>query len=568
MSVTKQRYLVSNKDNGILPAGIKAHSCPTGNCIKGKGVTYPAEALPDMFVFYKNTDGISVDPSATPTVANLILGQYKANKFGVIDRIDKIIGDKISSDNVLSMHAVTPNIGRNEVSRWLFDCVRKNTLYGLNVDITSNRTRQEYAMNKAARYPISYDTSVNPACDTCDDDTYCREISCGMVDMFNGTMGNNAGFFDYREEPKPVKAFVYNPTNYIFCLTGVVGDSGKCDSFTGIKGVRIQGKDTLFSGTLGSTTTTHSSQIQQLINEIWCSFSAHQGAAWVSDGDLNSACTDIEITINSCMGVQLIKYDDTYIDPCATEAVSFSRTIPKNCVNCGSAASQTKTYGCAIGFVGELAEEGCDCLGKSDYPVTYYPTNVAVSAIEGFVDGVFEIVVPAVSPEGFGVQLWEDAYGSEPRPGYNDSELRTGGQYDKLLDIARSKGVLLDCSTPYCVISWEANAYGHWADPIGLIGSTVVRNIIAIPQSFSQKEALVADLNALKNVNNCYGIVDIACTEDPEPGPPTPSVSTTPYATPSVTPSVTKSVSITHSVTKSISVTPSISISVTPSTSH
>lgn len=568
---TKQRFFSVKTDVGILPAGIKAHDCPGGNCIKGKGVTFPSEAKPDMFVFYKDSDKYSIDPSSSiPAGSIIIVGQYKADSNGVIREIVKIMGDKMSASTLLSLRGAVPQVARNEVSRWMFTCVKKNTLYGLNVDIQSNRTRQEFAQNKEARYPLLYDTTEAAACETCDDTTVCRTIVCGMVDQFNGNQPGDGGFVEYREEPKPVKAFYYNDTNFIFCLDGSESACGGCDTYTGIKGIHIQGKDILFGDTMNTTTTSHTSQINRLIEQIDCAFNAHQGTSWIGSGTLSGACLSLELFINTCVdGVQLIKHDGTYLAPCRSESVSFTKTNTKPCVNCGDSNLLTTTYNCAIGFIGQVAEENCNCEGKSDNPVTYYPTHVNVSAISGFVDGVFEVVVPGLAPENFGVQLWDTAYRADVRPGFYDHNRRTGGWTNHLLDRARNKGIELVCNVPYCVISWAAKAYGHWVDDIGLHGGTVVENYIAVPMSFATKTALIADLNAIKNVDNCLGIVDITCTEDPQPGPPSPSVSSTPYATPSVTASVTKSATPSVSSSPSTSATPSItpSVSITPSTS-
>lgn len=572
MSETKTRFFYANSDAGILPAGIKAHDCPSGNCPKGKGVTYPVEALPDMIVFYKKSDGYSIDPSATPTTPGIIMGQYKADKNGVIVEILKIIGDSISCDNIESMNAVTANAGRGEQSRLMWTCSKKNTIYGFNVDITSNRTRQEFAMNKPARYPVSYDTTLAAACDSCDDTTVCRTIACGIVDMFNGTMsGDETGFIPYKEEPKPVKAYVINPIDYVFCLDGVEEACGECTSYTGIKGINIQGELTYFN-TLNSATTTAASQLQKLADEITCAFNKHQGFAYIGGGTISGACVSLQLIVNSCMsGVQLIKADGSYLAPCYTNPVTLQKLSTKNCVNCGETNALTTTYNCGIGFSGELAEEVHGIEGGSDYVVNYYPTNVNVNVTSGFVDHVFEVTVPAISPEGFGAQLYDMAYRGDIRPGFYDHQRRTGGEFNHLMEKARSKQVELKQHTPYCVISWEANAYGHWTENLGFNGSAYVSNVFFIPQAYNMKEALVADLNALKNVNNFRGIADIACTADPEPGPPSVSVSSTPFATPTITPSVTKSAtpSVSKTATPSISATTSVSPtrSVTPSTS-
>lgn len=576
---TKSRFFTVKTDVGILPAGIKALDCPSGNCPKGKGVTYPAEARADMFVFYTNSDQISIDPSSTPTTPNVVMGQYKANGNGVITEILKIIGDKITACDLLSLRAVAAQVGRPQISRWMYSCSKKDTYYGLNVDITSNRTRLEFAMDQNARYVMGYDTSIEPGCDNCDDPTTCRVIACRMIDTFNGNLPGDGGFVPYIEEPKPVRAFYYNPTNLKFCLDGSQSSCGGCENFTGIKGVSIQGRDVLFSDTLNSTTTSHASQLKRLTEQITCAFSPHQGTAWIGGGTISGACTSIELIINTCMGVKLIKADGSYLDQCDSETVSFTKTSTRPCVGCPDSNLISTTYDCAIGFIGELAEENCNCEGKGDNPVRYYTTEVSVSSSGGFIDGVFDVVVEAVSPEGFGVQLWETAYRGDIRPGYLDHNRRTGGEFNALFDKARQRGVELVCNLPYCVIAWSANAYGQFVDDIGFHGRTVVENYVAIPMSFDTKEALVADLNALKNADNIRGIVDIACTVDPDPGPPSPSVTPSAYATPSVTPtvsktpsvtpsiSISKSTSVTGSITLSVSKTPSLTVSITVSKS-
>lgn len=553
--VTIERWLVSKNNAGVLPAGIQVFSCPGGNC--KKGIAFPTSAVEGMFVFYGD-DRVSVDPSATPTVQNLRMGMYYARKGnGVVTEILKIAGEKIScGSNFLSGVAVAPTLGTGEVGRGMFTCSTKNTLYTLQAQIESNRTRQEFAENKKMTIIGQYDTSVNPACDDCTDPTVCREIVCGIVQSLNGELGTG-DFPAFRSEKSPAKFFVYNKFDDTFCLSGVTSACGDCNSFTGIKGISIQGQDHIFGNTLNSATTSHITQLKTLIENIDCSFETGQGKAFLGQGTINSACVDIKLIVNSCIGVRLINADGTYLEPCTTTENTFSKVGGKICVDCGSASTTTTTYDCSIGWYGELAEENCDCNGKSDIPVTYYPTHVTLTPLDGFTDFVSEIVTSAAVPYGWGVQLWEEQYKSEVKPGFHDTEWRTEGIYDRVHPLARSKNVDLACDTGYCVLSFTTAPYGQEAYGFGLEGKAYVRTVIPIPQQDTTTITdLLADLNGLKNANNCYGITDFSCTADPTPGAPTPSVTPSRYSTPSVT----RSISATITVTRTSSVTTSISV--------
>ena len=565
MSVTKQRVFTVKTDVGIMPAGIKVHDSG------GQGVVFPVQAVADMIVFYRKIDHISIDPSSTPSYPDIIMGQYKADKTTkVVNKLVKIIGDRISGNQMISMNAVGPRAARPEIGRLMWTCTGKNKYYSAMVDVKSNRTLTEYGENKWARYPIQYDTTVDGTCDSCDDLTTCIQMMCSMVDQFNGKQVGD-GYIPYIEAPKAAKAFVYRDTDYTFQLSGVESDCAECTSYTGIKGVHLQGKDYIWGGTLNAATSSHVSQLQTIVDKITESFPAHQGTAWIGQATFSGSCLIQEIKINTCVdGVKLIKHDGTYLEG-TTSSNTFTKTSTKLCVGCGENGTDTVTYTCAIGFIGPVAEENCHCDGKGDNGVRYYPTNILVSDFVGFNDAVFQTVQTAVAPANFGVQLWDQVYRSDPYPGMYDHIRRTGGEFNHNMDRSRVYNVDLSCPVGYCVISWDANAYGHYENAIGLNGGTQVRNEFMIPIGFATATALVADLNALKNYNNLAGILDIACAADTTPAGPTPSISVTPFATPSITPSVSASLtrSVTPSVTPTVSssATPSVTRSTTPSTS-
>lgn len=547
--VTIERWLVSNNDAGVLPAGIQVFSCPGGNC--KNGISFPTQAVPGMFVFYSSDDATrtSIDPSATPTTKNIVMGiYYSRTKNNVITEILKIAGEKLVPEQIVGGASAMPVVGRGEVGRATFTCVKKNQLYSIKASIESNRTRQELDWNKKLERIGQYDTTVNPTCDSCDDNTVCLDIVKGIVDDLNGAK-DTGDFPEYRREPIPAKFFVYHRYNYEFCLDGVESACGHCDSYTGIKGIDIQGRQVIFGTTLATSSTTHQSQLSELLKKIDCAFEAHQGASWYGMGTYDDPCVTAKLVINADLGVRLIKHDDTFIDPC-------------NTVDNGAQS-------CALGWYGELAEENCDCTGKKDNPVTYYPTHVKLEAIDGFIDFTSALVEEAVIPLNWGVQLWDQQYKAEPAPGFHNTIIRTGGIYNEDLDFSRRKGVDIECPTGYCVLSITTAPYGYSPDAIGTsTGKAFVRTVIALKQS-DNNAAILADINAIKNANNCANVSDWACTEDPQPGPPSPSVSASRYATPSVTRSITVSITATRSITVSRSVTPSITVtrSLTPSIS-
>lgn len=547
--MTITRWLVSNNDAGVLPAGIQAFSCPGGNC--KNGIAFPTEARVGMFVFYSSDDATrtSVDPSATPTVKNLVMGiYYSRTKNAVITEILKVAGEKLIPEQIVGGASAVPIVGRGEVGRATATCVAKNKLYSIKASIESNRTRQELDWNKKLEIVGHYDTSVNPACDTCDDNTVCLDIMKGIVDDLNGDK-DTGDFPAYRREPIPVKFFIYHRYNNEFCLDGVESSCGYCDSFTGIKGIDIQGRQVLFGTTLATTTTSHQSQMAELLNKIDCAFEAHQGKAWWGQGTIADPCVTAKLVINSDVSVKLIKYDDSLVDPCA---------IVDN-------GAQT----CSFGWYGELAEENCDCLGKGDNAVTYYPTHVKLEALDGFVDFTSAVVTEAIVPLNWGVQLWDQQYRDDPAPGFHNAIYKTGGEFDTDLAFSRRMGVDIQCPTGYCVLAITTTPYGYNPSNVSTnSGRAYVRTVLALKNS-DDNSAILADINAIKNANNCNNISDWACTADPEPGPPSPSVSPSAYASPSVTRSVTRTITVTRSITITRSVTPSITItrSVTPSIS-
>ena len=546
--VTIERWLVGKNDVGVLPAGIQVFSCPGGNC--KKGLSFPVEAVVGMWVFYSADDPTrtSVDPSATPNTNNLIMGQYYSRHGNaVITEIMKIAGEKITCDQIISGASSAPIVGRGEVGRATASCVRKNKLYSVKASIESNRTRQELARNKKLEIIGQYDSSVNPSCDDCDDTTACLDVMKGIIDDLNGNK-DTGDFPTYVREPIPVKFFLWHQFSSVFCLDGVESSCNGCDSFTGIKGVEIGGVSHVFGTTLNTSTTSHQSQLGELIKNIDCAFEAHTGKAWLGQGTIDGSCVTTSLVINTDLGVNLIKHDGTLINPCDT-------------IDNGAQA-------CAIGWYGELAEENCDCEGKSDNAVTYYPTHVTLTAIDGFIDFTPSIVTEAVLPLNWGVQLWEQMYRAEPKPGYHNTILRTGGEFNGHLGISRVKGVDIKCPDGYCIISFTTAPYGHQPYATGIPGKAYVRTVLALPIG-TDNSALLEDLNAIKNVNNCNGVIDFTCAEDAEPGPPSPSVSPSRYATISVSRSITTSITPTRSssITPSVTATRSITVSVTRSIS-
>lgn len=547
--VTIERWLVSNNDAGVLPAGIPVFSCPGGNC--KNGISFPSQAKVGMFVFYSSDDRTrtSIDPSATPTIKNIILGQYYSRtKNGVITEILKMAGEKFVPEQLVGGASAMPIVGRGEVGRATFTCVKKNQLYSVKAYIESNRTRQELIRNKKLEVIGQYDTTVNPSCDDCDDNTVCLDITKGIVDDLNGNK-NSGDFPEYAREPIPAKFFVYHRYNYEFCLDGIESSCGNCESFTGIKGIDIQGRQVIFGTTLNTATTTHQSQLSELLKKIDCAFEAHQGVSWLGQGTYSDPCVTAKLIINADLGIKLIKHDDSLIEPC-------------NIVDNGAQS-------CALGWYGELATEGCDCTGRDDNPVVYHPTHVKLEAIDGFIDFTSSLVEEAIIPTNWGVQLWDHQFAADPNPGFHGTIVRTGGIYDNDVAYSRRKGVDIECLPGYCVLSITTTPYGY--EPYGIgtsVGRATVRTILALKQS-DDNSAILADINAIKNANNCANVSDWACTADPEPGPPTPSVSSSAYASPSVTRSITVSRTATRSITVSRSVTPTITVSrsVTPSIS-
>lgn len=534
-AVTKERFLVSKGDNGVLSAGIKVISCPSGNCAKGQGIVFPAEALPGMFVWYKSTDYLSVDPSSSTTGAPFVFGMFNdKNGDGVVNEIIKVAGDKVGCDFEY-LRGSAPIYPRPELSRFLFTCTSKDTLYAFKVYLESDLTRKQFYQNRGIEYPVQY---MNPpgACDSCDDTDTCIATRNGLVDYLNNLGGSGAPLWPkVKNEPVPVKAYVQHETDNTFTLDGVANSCSTCGSFTGIKGIKIQGTSYTFSNTYNSVTSV-SNQLETLIENINCSFPKNAGFAYLGKQTLTSTCPQIDIVINTGLEVELIRYDNAVIAPTSTAAIDF------------------KGFSCSIAFVGIVGKENCNCETISDDPVRYYPTHVDVSSIEGFTDAIFEKCQTAVQPINLGVQLWQQEFDADPRPGFGVEQYRTGGRYNNFLDIARSKGVLTDCNDVYCVVSW-GSYFGGLKPHIGTTAGVIVGNVVAIPHSSTvTKAALLADINALKNAGDSAFLSDVNCTVDADPGPPSPSPSKSNYATPTVTPSRT----VTPTVTKSISITPSI----------
>lgn len=552
--VTKEVVLAPSADNGVLAAGIKVLDCPTGDC-KGKSVIWPASAKHGTFVFYNNKTGMSVDPSATPGTGPLVFGMFHSSRNnGVVDSIIKIAGDKISSKLITSLRASAARGGQEEVSRGMFSCVSGNKLYSLNIDWTSDQTRKQFYKNRRARITASYIRKPGD-CEGCDDATVCMDVAKGIVDDFYAQVGNtDVPIWPYilRHNEAPVHLFVQHKQNYVFNLSGVESTCNGCDSYTGIKGISIQGKTFTFSNTLNSTTTSSHTQIKELVDNIRCSFGKHEGFAWKENGLPSGNCLPICIKVNTDLdNVKLIKYDDTLIEPTTVEPIYFTK---------GGV-----TYDCSIGAVGDMAEENCNCEGISDDPVLYFPTNVILSSVEGFNDFTFEVVDTAMQPINLGSQIWMLQYMSDVRPGLSETQQRTGGFINSLQAWSRSKGVEIDCSAMYCVISWNQKAGDYHPHPYETEKPVIVSNILAIKHGFTSTiSALLADLNAIKNVDNCLDIDDITCNIDATPDAPSPTPSSTPFATPSVTPTVTRTVSVTPSVTPTVTKTPSV----TPSPSH
>ena len=572
MSAVRERFLVSKDDRGVLAAGETIISCPSGNCAGGKGVTFPSAARAGMFVFYKNN--VSYDPSATPTVGPFVFGMFNDSKGnGVVDEIIKIAGEKVSKDGFLSLRGSAPVAGAEEVSRFMFDCVKYDTLYSINIDFESDRTHKEHYKNRTGRLVIQY-KPTNGACDTCSTDAIAREVACGLVDDFNNyrdpAIKKHGIPRAIRTEPIPVKAFVYNDTNYYFCLDGAEGDCGGCPKFSGIKGIAIQGVNYTFGGSLDSAGThTHKSQVDDLLDNINCAFDKHQGFAYKTRGTVEGACMSLKIVVNSCKYVELIQDDDTLLAPCEVEAVTYTKPNPKPCIDCGGSDNADTTFDGAIGFVGVMAEDECDCQNPSDNEIRYYPTNITTSW-GGFSDAVFDIIEEAQPPMNFGIQLWEKVYGGDLLNGYHAGQIRTGGKWNNLLAIARSKGVEVDCQIPYCVLSWQNYFGGNRPDPMSYHSGNVVGTVILIPfGDTTTKTALLADINALKNAGVMADVLaDIDCTVDTDPVV-SPSPSSTPDATPTATPSITptRTTTKTPTATPSRTTTPSITPSRTPSPS-
>lgn len=315
---------------------------------------------------------------------------------------------------------------------------------------------------------------------------------------------------------------------------------------------------------------THKSQVDALLDNINCAFDKHQGFAYKKRGSITTDCMSLQIVVNSCKYVELIQDDDTLLAPCEIATVSYTKPNPKPCIDCGGSDNADTTFDGAIGFVGIMAEENCDCQTPSDNQVFYYPTHVTVSAMSGFTDAVFDVVEEAEPPMNFGVQLWERVFKGDVRAGFHPAQISTGGKWNTLLDIARSKGINIDCDKAYCVLSWQNYFGGNRPDPMSYFSGNVVATVVLIPfGDTTTKTALLADINALKNAGvMADALADINCTVDTDPVT-SPSPSSTPDATPTATPSITptRTTTLTPTVTPSITTSRTTTPSRTPSPS-
>lgn len=569
--VAIEKYLVTTGNHAVFASGQKVFDCPNGDCTKNGGIRF--NGLHGQPVFYDPKTRLSVDPSAAPLTKSVVAGVFwDRNNDGIVDEIRKAAAEKIGCNLITGGGSQWPESGQEEVSKFMFTCTNLDTLYTLHAEIETDRTHKEFPAHRKAVITGQYKRTTG-SCDDCDTTLLCREVACGIVDSLNGDrmvcdLWKGGWPQTLNNEPFPVKFFVYNENTYVFNLDAVEGACGGCADIEGITGIQIAGAVYPFWGTTSSadSTLTKRAQLQHFINQVNDSFEKHQGFAWYANSEFASdnACMPVKVKVNSCLVIDgLLDENGNLIAPDEVIATEYVVDDPKNCVSCGENNDGTLTYSCAIGAVGYMAEEECDCESGPENPARYWPTHVYLWG-EGFVDDRFDVVQRAAQPINLGSQLWNAEYHVDTHSGYFPGQLGTGGKYGGNSPLSRIRAVMTDCQKAYCTLAMTYRGADFAESPNGFQRAVEVRTTWLVPQDDTvTKASLLADLNGIKDLANC-AIDDFSCTDitpltTPAPTPTvtrTPAVSTTVTKTPTNTPSVTK--------TPSTTITPTVTVSPSP----
>lgn len=527
MRKVRENIIASKGNYPVFAEGSAVFSAPV---VQGGG--YTINVLPGQWVFYDaeaGSEAVGLGPGVTAATVNkltIAVGR-DLNGNGASDALLKPFGDSLSPWGIYSAKAKCPACAIPGIQDALFRCVQAGDSYTLHVQTFDETTDNQYPFNVPAIY--TYTVKVEDLnCDGCTEAEVTDQVVCAFIDQINGVANPSPvnAFGLKRRSGDVSKSFSASrlwPNSIDFCLTASSTACDTCKHIQGIKGIRIDSSDHVFTNTLdpANPTLTLDAQVQHIINQINVILDGSGTAIKVAPV---GNCCDVRIQINSCLTVNnLIGHDDAVVADCGTSTPLAAIARDITCPTCPAGAAITDVYA-GIRLYHNIPQPVCDDCYPPNPPQGWLSGEIKVFGGKGFDSSSFRSreIQAATVPENLGYEWqWreyvQDTGGSgrdfEP---YHDSY----GPIGLPNGTERPNQTTVDCRANYCsyILEHEIPNENNSVSPAKRYARG--RTVFLVPSldtvTIAEFEAIINPFLASTTCPNKAALTCACSEEDPE----------------------------------------------------
>ena len=465
-SVNFVRYLVTDGD---LP--VNGSKAPGDSVFTTGSVGSPYNVLSgELVVFDPKTKGV-LGPADIATASKIAVAVGVGPKGQIAEDLRFIGGKSVNlCDFQMRAHVAGPNCGTPQEVDFFVSSALCGGSKSIVVYLDDYVVRSYYQYNEQAKYTFTAEVPCD--CGECTPKEVCNEWVCRIVDQINGGFKPDPSKVSYFQNRKPLAdayqpfyaVKLYNEANSLktFCITPNPSPCDGCIDIGSIRGIEINGNQTLFDYTTvpGDDTRTFLGQLKRVLALIREALKPVGGDAYITKG-INDCCSQA-IKISVCNGttVNLLGGDPIGpIAPCDEENTFSTVDLEQYCKSCGTTVTPVD-FPCGFRIVVDPVEVECLCDLPPDQIPNYYGRTVRIQPVGE--NWGCELVYTReaqsqVLPENFGF-FWKDrerwqSTGAGLDYRYTDSYRGKRGFFP----IRGSKilSTTVDCNEMYCVYALE-----------------------------------------------------------------------------------------------------------------